>query len=147
MRRENAPLLTVYVPASGGKLEEIVVKGSGIVGSPALDPPRLLLDIDFEGNIYDAVNLERWIDRVARAAERHVAGYPTMARSIVSPDEVIPIGVWHVQAGEIHLSDEGALRQWLGVEDIGPELRWTPCCPSIRASWSRSARRRRSSGP
>ena len=58
------------------------VKGSGIVGSPTRD--GLIIQVDYEGNLYHAANLRTFWERLFHAAGRHVTGYPTVAREYLA---------------------------------------------------------------
>ena len=63
--------------------------GSGIVGSPSEDRSGLVR-IDFEGNLYGALNLASYRDRLFHAAGRHVTGYPTVAREYHEEGPLFP---------------------------------------------------------
>lgn len=115
-------MLTVYVPRPGSTLEDRVWPGSGMVGSPVEATGRLR--VDFEG---DTDRYPRYADRVRRAAERHRwaeghrAGYPTRAAAHVDETEVIPVGRYESDPGRVIVDDAGALKRWLGTEDLADE--------------------------
>ena len=108
--------LVVYAPREGALPQ--IIRGSGIVGSPArLDPGRVV--IDFEGNRYGAANLVTYADRVRQAAGRHRERYPTSARAAVRLDALVPIGVFDGFA--VWLDDEDChdlLARWLELESV-----------------------------
>lgn len=79
--------LKVYVPISDTLLTRIA-PGSGVVGSP--EGGRLR--IDFEGNLYGAVNIKTYADRCYHAADRHRTRYPTVARMFVARSELAEVG-------------------------------------------------------
>lgn len=116
--------LTVYVPAPGSRLrEEVVRQGSGMVGSEMGDSGRIRVDFQDETDAFPT-----FADRVRRAAERHTwegpdgrEGYPTNACAYVSPDELVPVGRYDPEAKRVHVNDERALEEWLGVDDLAEE--------------------------
>jgi hypothetical protein len=87
--------LTVYLPAAGAPDTSGISAGSGVVG-PELPDATGRIQIDFEGNLYDAVNMRRYEERVYHAASRQLwnngRGYPTVARLWVEPTSVIAVG-------------------------------------------------------
>lgn len=116
--------LTVYVPAPGSRLRaEVVREGSGMVGSKVSDTGRVR--VDFEG---DAELFSTYGARVRRAAERHTwtgpegrEGYPTRACAYVSPEELVAVGSYQPRQERVIVTDEGALKGWLGVESLGED--------------------------
>lgn len=114
--------LTVYVPKKGTELRDQIASGSGIVGSPYADTGRLRLD--FEGNLHGLPELERFADRVARAAERHTwesaegEGYPTSACAYADRDAVVAVGTFHPAAGRVTVQKTRVLQQWLDTGRI-----------------------------
>lgn len=114
--------LSVYVPKEGTELREHIAQGSGIVGSPYGDTGRLRLD--YEGNLHGLPELERFADRVARAAERHTwetaegKGYPTSACAYTDPNQVVKVGEFVPEDGRVKVSDEESLAGWLGYSEV-----------------------------
>lgn len=109
--------IAVYVPKPG--LHGLIAPKSGVVGSTQGVTDRVM--IDYEGNLFGAVNLERYANRVARAYDRHVTRYPTVARAFVSPDELIQIGTYEPAEFGVLVYPGGAmndLAEWLGVEEV-----------------------------
>lgn len=113
--------LTVYVPRVSGTLAKEIDLASGIVGSPSDEPG--IIRIDFEGNRHGAVNIVTWADRLRAAASRHQAGYPTIAQLWVPETELVAIGRFDAEEGEVRLSAApGVYGHWL--PDLAPtELR------------------------
>ena len=110
------PPLPVVIPRVGCLPD--ICRGSGIVAQPwAADPAKLMLD--YEGNIYGAVNIKNFADRVDHAYGRQITEYPTTARCWVDKDQVIEIGVWDPEKGEVilHPGEEirGLVCTWLEV--------------------------------
>lgn len=70
-----------------------ILHGSAIVcraapdGRPCLGENGLV-DFWFEGNLNEAVNLNRFIEKITCAAGRMVTDYPTMARGAVEPERI-----------------------------------------------------------
>lgn len=89
----------VYIPRPGSLLD--LAAGSGIVGT-FQDKTRIL--IDFEGNIYGAVNLATWADRIHSAAGRAETKYPTTARRSVRISDLVLVGSYESDTGEVDLS-------------------------------------------
>jgi hypothetical protein len=128
--------LIVYVPRPGTGMDRIAPK-SGIVGSPFHRTPQgrasptqeewLLgsegkIRIHYEGNIYGAVNIRTFADRVRQAAGRHIMNYPTIAFAVVPESGLIPVGIF--DGDRVMVDREGvgyaALAAWLHVAVIEP---------------------------
>lgn len=105
--------LNVYVP----KLAALatIQPGAGIIGSPRVDHPGKLL-IDYEDNHASTVNIRSYADRLARAADRHLSGYPTSNRLLVDADELLLAGTFDTHTSVVHPSNSEALEAWLADE-------------------------------
>lgn len=109
--------LPVYVPAEDSPLREKIAPGSGIVGSEVGDTGRLR--IDFEGNLYDLDELERYADRVARAAERHLwrgengERYSTVACAYVDWSQVVVVGSFNTAEETLMIDRQEVVQDWL----------------------------------
>lgn len=111
-------MIDVYLP-NDEALARMIVPGSGIVGRASLFPERIALD--YEGNIYGAVNMRTFADRVQIAASRAAANYPTVARALVERERVKRIGVYDEHRGTVTLTEpnaEAELAAWLGVREL-----------------------------
>lgn len=82
--------LNVYVPRPGSAADKAIAAGSAVVGDPAavrevvVDGVRsTMVEVYFEGNLYGAANLVTSEQRLARAAGRLVARYPTRGQGVV----------------------------------------------------------------
>jgi hypothetical protein len=109
----------VFVPAPGSMQERMIDAASGIVGT--LDEASGRILIDFEGNRFGGVNLANFADRVHHAAGRHGVRYPTVARALVAPEELIHIGEYDWERGNVSLTGaeaEQSLARWLGQEQL-----------------------------
>lgn len=111
--------LVVYVPASfvpgqvvsAGDLAG-VLPGSAIVGVGVPGTPYI--EVAFEGNVYHAVNLTRFIERCASAADRLWRNEPSVARLQVSPFAVVAVAVYW-PGGNVTVNETMAYRlgSWL----------------------------------
>jgi hypothetical protein len=104
----------VYVPRPGSRYEQLIDGGSGIVGTLE-ENGRIVLD--YEGNRYSSPSLAGYADRVHHAAGRHGVRYPTIARALVDPDEVIEVGDYDYETGVVTLygaEERELLEHWLG---------------------------------
>lgn len=116
--------LTVYVPAPGTRLrEEIIWDGSGVVGSEVGGSGRLRIDYEGDDDLFPTFGT-----RVRRAAERHTwegpdgkSGYPTSACAYVSPEEVIAVGSYRPEEGQLDVTDRAAVEEWLGLDQLSDE--------------------------
>ena len=117
--------ITVFVPAPESAALASIRRGSGIVAREAWEDLRPEVQIDYEGNLYGAVNLETFANRVRRAWERQERHYPTVARMFVPRYELVPVGWFDPEAGVVNVNrDDERLAEWLEVERIDPnELR------------------------
>ena len=114
--------LDIFVPRPGGELCARIWTGSGIVGSQIRGTGKLR--IDFEG---DRGRFPRFVDRVARAAERHSwegemqVGYPTRACAYVVHEEVVKVGEYVASEGRVEVTNVEALAAWLDVASLADE--------------------------
>lgn len=91
-------VLTVYVPNEASFLAKQIKPGSGIVGSPSgYAHPEMSERIDYEGNLYGAMNMNTYTERVYHAAGRHVTKYPTVARVWCNPADLVRVGTFHYE--------------------------------------------------
>lgn len=111
-----AGIVPVFIPAQGSELYRIIEKGSGVVGQPYNDTETLCY---YEGNLYGASNMVTWADRVHHAADRMAVAYPTVAKTIARPGELIRVGSF--EGGRIELGSNAwaneQLLDWLGFDD------------------------------
>ena len=114
-----AGIVPVFIPAQGSELYRIIEKGSGVVGQPYNDTETLCY---YEGNLYGASNMVTWADRVHHAADRMAVAYPTVAKTIARPGELIRVGSFDGQrialAGQRPLARGllAAVLDWLGFD-------------------------------
>lgn len=118
--------LVIYVPASGAVSLAGVKPGSGIVGPYAPDDNGAI-KVDYEGNLYGAVNMAAFEDRVYQAASRQLwnngLGYPTVARRWVAPTDLVPIGSIEVDTEtwryRITITDQPSVDAWVAQYHAG----------------------------
>ena len=106
--------LRVYVPREGTSARAAIAEHSGVVGTP-IKGGRVLLD--FEANMYGAVNIQTFADAVHHAAGRHTEGYPTRARAEVDGAEVVEVGSYNGDRVDIYPEQFRTVADWLGVEE------------------------------
>lgn len=112
--------MLVYVPASHATTTRNVRPLSAIVGTEAafgrvdayLQDPN-----GFDG-------MDNFANRVHHAAGRLAEHYPTVARMMIPVDELVCVGSYDMESGEITLDPEHepALKQWLQTDDLTGEL-------------------------
>ena len=102
----------VVIPAAG-KLRHID-PGSGIVATPTdHDQWR----IDYEGNRYNSANLVTFADRVHIAWSRQKHNYPTIARAITQPDDIVVVATFNPTTGIVtptNATTAALLTTWIG---------------------------------
>ena len=115
--------VVIWVPAEGAV--RTVRRGSAVVSSqPADEFGRVIVDV--EGNLYGAVGMEVFANRVLHAWDRQKERYPTVARMVVPVDKLQRVGVFDVAAGRVRLDDPLAvegnrklLASWLDQAEVG----------------------------
>jgi hypothetical protein len=126
---EKPTRLTLYVPVDAKGSH--IAGGSAIVGSPGEDQRDATerLVIDFEGNVYNAENLQDYAGRLQCAAGRHADRCPTVARRHVDVNTMHAVGsaAWISGVGWVveRLDDPAALQAWLAGEPL-PQLLGSP---------------------
>ncbi len=88
MTKYNPPFL-VLKPKPGTWADERIAKDSGVVGIVR----GKYVDVSYEGNLYRAIGLEKWEQRVMHAADRLATGYPIVARRTMPFDQFEKLGV------------------------------------------------------
>ena len=104
--------LNVYVPAPASDLG--IVPGSGIVGTRqerTTHRCRLVL-IDYEGNLYGAMNIRTLEDRLHHAAGRHIMRYPTVARRLARVSELVFVGDYYYDEKRLLVVRPDLLEEW-----------------------------------
>lgn len=109
----------IYVPAPGPLSRSTIWPGSGIVGE-AVSPTQL--EIYYEGNLYGAINMRTWADRVYQAAARRRERAPTVARMIVRRDDYVAVGTIDMQSRSVRLRLWSA-NGWRSTRSTPPSFR------------------------
>ena len=96
-------MLVVYVPRPDSNAAQVIAPGSAVVGRPdavrevVVDGVRTkMVEVYFEGNLYGASNLVTMGQRLAQAAGRLVARYPTTARGWFDEGDLVVVGGYEV---------------------------------------------------
>lgn len=108
--------LQMYVPVTSTGIDP----GSAVVGS--LVDGRVL--VDFESDRFGAHRSEtpdvRFVYNLARAADRHVSRYPTVARLSLDPSAVVQVGWFDTDTGLVAVDDHELLERW--VSSVGADV-------------------------
>ena len=107
-------MLSVHLPSQPSHLVH-VASASGIVSNGV--PVNGRLQAYFEGNLFNAVNIHRWVDRVACAADRLLTEYPTTAKMLVAATDLTVVGHYDPVTGAVVLdgAESSALAgSWCG---------------------------------
>jgi pyruvate dehydrogenase complex dehydrogenase (E1) component len=99
--------MNVYVPSKEHDLG--IALGSGIVGLPIENG---FVKIYYEGNIYSAVNLHSFKERIQVAGYRMRDRCPTTAFNVVPNDYLVQVGVYDTESQTIFAKDQEAIDQW-----------------------------------
>lgn len=112
-------MFDVFVPKAGTRAAGIVAPKSAIVA--AHEQPDCLLGTDqalcyFEGNLYGAVNLQSFSERLLSAAGRALQRYPTVAKSFFNRSDLVLVGYYDFEQKHLVVIDRRSLKDWLGDE-------------------------------
>lgn len=111
----------VYVPRPGTPTAMLVLPRSGCVGEEIVNHDETTIMLDVEGNKYDSSSMRTFANRVLHAAGRQAQRYPTVARFYVNPADLLLVGTYDDQYGEVTVTDEQTLSAWLGIDHIPPD--------------------------
>ena len=110
-------LFDVFVPAVKASPEVArLARGSAIVSLQDerghAEGRRLCY---FEGNVFGAVNMNTFPDKLTCAAGRAVEQYPTMAKGFFDPDDLVLVGTYDYAFHQFSVTgNRDALNAWLG---------------------------------
>lgn len=112
--------LSVFIPHPESSLCTQIARGSAIVG---LSQDHEAIRIFYEGNTIGAENLGRYRDRAVHAANRllanYPAGYPTIAKAVVDPRELIKIGTIRTATWMLEITARAEdLGWWIDTSDL-----------------------------
>jgi hypothetical protein len=112
-------MFDVFVPKAGSMAADIVAPGSAIVASheraDSLSGDGKVLCY-YEGNLYGAINLQSFAERLLVASLRARDKCRTVAMGIFSEDELAVAGYYDLKERRLMVTDSGALKGWLGEE-------------------------------
>ena len=112
---QNRMNCTIFVPTSGSATSRHVAPKSAIVAAADATKPIF----HYEGNVYNSVNLQRFVDKLTSAAGRLATNYPTSAMAAFSTSELVAVGTFNAEFNCItELTDPDALERWSGESRI-----------------------------
>ena len=89
MDLDRSPI-TVFVPAAPHITS--IQPGSGIVGSRTPHDDRIR--VDYESDVHGPTEqFALWADRIHHAWGRHAGNYPTVARSVMTSEDAVAVGM------------------------------------------------------
>lgn len=109
----------LHVPARPGSLiSRTIAKGSAIVSDSEVPHQNGLggFLIYYEGNIYGAANMVRYVERALSAAGRMRERYPTAAMMSAAAVDLKQIGTFHYPSRTLSICDGEAFREWTGED-------------------------------
>lgn len=112
---------TIFVPAPDSAASRQIAAKSAIVAAAESDPTIF----HYEGNVYNSVNMQRYVDRLCSAAGRLATNYPTTAMAAFCRSEMLAVGTFDAEFNCITaLTDPEALERWSGEDrlDFAGEL-------------------------
>jgi hypothetical protein len=122
-----------YVVIPTGTLARTIAPGSGVVARKTSDDKWQL---HYEGNLYDAINLKRFADRVWCAYSRQITKYPTIATLHWPDEDFVIVGTFDPDLGTVTVLSPDADRQineWIApattqdgteLEATGSKFEW-----------------------
>jgi hypothetical protein len=115
--------MRIWIPEEHTDTFEWVLPGSAVV-SAACSGERVVCSV--EGNKYGAENMKTLADRAMHAAGRLRTGYPTVAARAIPRSQIVPVGFYDEERGELHLEQgtENSVAMWIGcrVDELSSEL-------------------------
>jgi hypothetical protein len=77
-----------------------------------------LVLVDYEGNLYGALNMRCFADHLHHAAARQAARYSTVARMALPREALRVVGSYDLAAKRFVCTDPEALAAWVAPETI-----------------------------
>jgi hypothetical protein len=108
--------IKVYVPEPGSPLARTLPARSALVGVARGDRVEICYERPTQ-----AVNVVTWGDRVHHAWEAQTHGFVSSRRLWARVDEVVAVGSFRADVGEVALDGSGAARlvaAWLGSDEL-----------------------------
>lgn len=113
-------LLSLYIPSPSCSYP--IHPGSAIVGSTPQDDVQVL--VYFEGNLYGAENMRAYEQRVEHAAGRLTQRYPTIAKAMLRPTDLVRVGSYETDAHLLEIEQPDALETWAGEKVVSGVTQW-----------------------
>jgi len=112
----------IYVPANQTADKALcgILPGSGIVGKSTDDGQQI--EIWYEGNAHDAINLTTFAEKISCAAGRMSSHYPTSARAVVDTCDLVLVGEFHPAEGRVDIHFVDLVSKWCGEETANEML-------------------------
>jgi hypothetical protein len=108
----------VYVLSETHRELYNILPKTALVSNPSLRHNLVLQLVYFEGNMYGALNLGRYIERVSCAWGRMANKYPTAAMIAIARDHLIKVGEFESNTKTLRIDNADALAKWLGVAEL-----------------------------
>lgn len=113
---QKPTIFILYVPAAGSN--HSFAKGSAIVASVDQRKSRRIC-VHYEGNLHGAAEFGKYEVRAFHAATRQQRRYPTTAKSYVAPEEIIEVGLFDLETGEVTaVTNVDLLSAWIPEEEL-----------------------------
>jgi hypothetical protein len=110
----GAMTLLVLVPKPGTAAENKIAPGSGIVCHTDQFATEGRVRVYYEGNLYGAVNLVTYQDRVGQAAGRLVTHEPTIATAVFPVADFLMVGTFNYTTRFLEIVNGEAVDDWTG---------------------------------
>ena len=108
--------LPIFVPTPDEMERTSLAPGSAIIGIKYVDEERTQVLCYYEGNIYNACNMETFEDKCMFAAARGVQKAPTVAFSVFPIESLKQVGVYDYTAFNAHVTDTEAVEEWEAID-------------------------------
>ena len=109
----------VYVHAKESYLRNKILKGSAVVGfDPDTIDPDNEITVYYEGNFYNAANLNTFEEKCLCAADRMLTNYPTLAFANVLRSELLWVGWFNLETKALTLGEWGEeiFEEWIDID-------------------------------
>lgn len=110
----------VLVPKKTSYYSELIIKGSAIIGIDSELNPNDAYVIYWEGNLYNAKNLQTFEQKALSAISRFITKYPTMATGRCPKSSMDKVGEITFDKGKIvnlSLSNKDKFNEW-NIKDV-----------------------------
>ena len=113
-RPEKGDWVPIYVTKPENNLG--IAPGSGIIGFRSQYQDNAIqndhnVQVYFEGNLFDAENLNPWVEKVRHAYGRMAVNYPTIAKAHVRASDLIEVGT--TNGASVNITNMVLLEEYL----------------------------------